>query len=260
MNRVRDKVVLITGATGDIGFTAARLMTEEGALVVLSGIRDDVGEQKAKEIGNGCIYIHLDVRIEEQWIGAMSLIEERFGRLNILVNNAGITGTSEGFGSLDPELSSLESWKAIQATNLDGIFLGCKHAIALMKKTGGSIVNISSRSALIGRSNRTAYCSSKAGVWNITKTVALYCAENKYDIRCNSVLPGMILTSMWDPVLGTGKKREDKIRHMAAKVPLGRFGKPEEVAWTILFLASDEASYITGTSVVVDGGFLAGGQ
>ena len=259
MNRVKDKVVLITGATGDIGFATARLMREEGARVILSGIRDDIGEQKAALIGLDTIYVHLDVREEDQWIGTMAMIEERYGKLDILVNNAGITGTLNGFGPLDPELTSLDSWKAIHATNLDGVFLGCKYAIRLMKKGNGSIVNISSRSGLVGRSNRAAYCSSKAGVWNITKTVALYCAEKKYNIRCNSVHPSLILTSLLDPLIGTGEERERNIKLFSGKVPMGRFGKPEEVAYTVLFLASDESSYITGTSINVDGGMMAGG-
>ncbi len=260
MNRIKGKIALITGGTGDIGFATASLMVSEGATVILSGIRDEIGFQKAARLGSQCHYLHLDVRVEEDWRLAMQYAEEQHGRLDIMVNNAGLTGTSNGYGALDPEFGSLETWRAIHATNLEGVYLGCKHSIGLMKKGSGSIVNISSRSGLVGRSNRSAYCSSKAGVWNITKTVALYCAENKYKIRCNSVHPSLILTSMWDPVLGTGSDRDANITKQASRVPMGRFGTPEEVANAVLFLASDESSYITGTSLIIDGGMMAGGS
>jgi NAD(P)-dependent dehydrogenase (short-subunit alcohol dehydrogenase family) len=150
----------------------------------------------AKEIGG--IYLHLDVREEDEWEAAMETILKRYGKLNILVNNAGVTGFQEGFGPQDPEGASLASWREVHAVNSDGVFLGCKYAIQTMKKgEGGAIVNISSRSGLVGIPGAAAYASSKAAVRNHTKTVALYCCQQGYKIRCNSIHPAAILTPMW---------------------------------------------------------------
>jgi NAD(P)-dependent dehydrogenase (short-subunit alcohol dehydrogenase family) len=164
-------------------------------------------------------------------------------------------------GPHDPEHASLEAWRAVHATNLDGVFIGCKHAIAAMKPpkgTGGSIINISSRSGLVGIPAAAAYASSKAGVRNHTKSVALYCAQHKYNIRCNSIHPGAILTPMWEPMLGDATTRDAAIADIAAGVPLGRMGTPDDVAGLVAFLASDDSGYMTGSELTLDGGILAG--
>ena len=177
----------------------------------------------------------------------------------MLVNNAGITGFESSARSHNPEQASLEDWRAVHATNLDGVFLGCKHAIRAMRPARrGSIINISSRSGLVGIPGAAAYASSKAAVRNHTKTVALYCAEHGLAIRCNSIHPAAILTPMWEPVLGTGPERETRMAEFVKDTPLRRFGTPDEVAAVALLLASDEAAYMTGAELNIDGGILAG--
>lgn len=163
------------------------------------------------------------------------------------------------YGPHDPEHASLEDWRAVHRTNLDGVFLGCKYAIRAMRRRGaGSIVNISSRSGLVGVPGAAAYASSKAAVRNHTKTVALYCAEQGLAIRCNSIHPAAVLTPMWEPLLGSGPERAARMRSFVRDTPLRRFGRPEEVAAVAVMLASDEAAYMTGAELTIDGGILAG--
>ena len=214
----------------------------------------------AEGLGARAAYRHLDVREEDGWEGAVAFAEERFGRLDVLVNNAGVTGFEEDLGPQDPEHATLEGWRAVHATNLDGVFLGCKHAIRAMRRFGhgGSIVNVSSRSGLVGIPGAAAYASSKAAVRNHTKSVALYCAEQGLGIRCNSVHPAAILTPMWEPMLGKGAEREERVRAFVKDTPLRRFGTPEEAAYAVLYLASEESAYTTGTELNLDGGILAG--
>ena len=154
----------------------------------------------------------------------------------------------------------MESWEEIHRVNSTGVMLGCKYAIPIMKKNGGSIVNISSRSGLVGIPGAVAYASSKAAVRNHTKSVALYCAENGYNIRCNSIHPAAIMTPMWDAVLGKGEQRETIIKEIEDGIPMGHFGKPMDAAYGILYLASDESKYVTGIELSIDGGILAGGE
>ncbi len=257
--RVEGKVALVTGASQGIGKATAKMLAEEGAHVILSDINDSEGNAVAKEIGKGCIYLHLDVQQESDWQNAMQVIAKQFGKLNILVNNAGITGFQEGFGPQDPEHASLSSWHKVHAVNSDGTFLGCKHGISLMKKSEkGSIINVSSRSGLVGIPGAAAYASSKAAMRNHTKTVALYCCGQGYQIRCNSVHPAAILTPMWDSMLGTGPGREAAMAAIVKDIPMHKMGSPEDVANAILFLASDESGYMTGIELTIDGGILAG--
>jgi NAD(P)-dependent dehydrogenase (short-subunit alcohol dehydrogenase family) len=259
--RMKDRAVLVTGAARGIGRATAELLVREGAYVVVTDVRDDEGVAVADALGRPAVYQRLDVRREGEWEEALSFIEDRFGRLDVLVNNAGVTGFEEDLGPQDPEHATLEGWHAVHATNLDGVFLGCKHAIQTMRRTrnGGSIVNVSSRSGLVGIPGAAAYASSKAAVRNHTKSVALYCAEQGLEIRCNSVHPAAILTPMWEPMLGKEhKEREARMRALTKDTPLRRFGTPEEVAYAVLYLASDEAAYVTGTELNLDGGILAG--
>jgi NAD(P)-dependent dehydrogenase (short-subunit alcohol dehydrogenase family) len=159
----------------------------------------------------------------------------------------------------DPEHASLDDWRDVHRVNLDGTFLGCRYAIGAMKQQGrGSIINISSRSGLVGIPGAAAYASSKAAIRNHSKTVALYCAQQGWSIRCNSIHPAAILTPMWEPMLGIGHDREAKMQALVADTPLRRFGMPEEVAAIAVTLASDEATYVTGAEINIDGGLLAG--
>lgn len=257
--RLEGKVALITGAAQGIGEAIALLFVKEGAHVIISDINDPKGKVVEQECGSKGLYLHLDVREEKQWQDILQQITKRFGKLDILVNNAGITGFQEGFGPQDPEHASLQSWRQVHAVNSDGVFLGCKHAIAHMKQSlAASIVNISSRSGLVGIPGAAAYASSKAAIRNHTKTVALYCCQQGYKIRCNSIHPAAILTPMWEPMLGQGPEREKMMAAITKDIPMHKMGMPEDVAHAALFLASDESKYITGTELTLDGGLLAG--
>ncbi|HWK90459.1 MAG TPA: SDR family oxidoreductase, partial [Longimicrobium sp.] len=240
MGRVAGKVALVTGAANGIGAACARMLAAEGARVAVTDVEDDAGRAVAAAIGAAAAYLRLDVREEDDWCAAMDAVLERFGRLDVLVNNAGITGFEAGYAPHDPEHASLDDWRAVHGTNLDGVFLGCKHGIAAMRRTGGgSIVNVSSRSGLVGIPAAAAYASSKAAVRNHSKTVALYCAEQGLNIRCNSVHPAAILTRMWEPMLGDGPDRAEREAALVRDTPLRRFGTPDEVAYAVLFLAAD---------------------
>ena len=257
-HRLSGKVALVTGAAQGIGKACAELFAKEGAFVFLSDINDELGQKVALEIGPHAHYLHLDVESENDWDVAIEHIIKQKKQLDILVNNAGITGFQEGFGLQDPENASLKSWRKVHAVNSDGVFLGCQKAIQHMKQNKGSIVNISSRSGVVGIPGAAAYAASKAAVRNHTKSVALYCCEKGYDIRCNSLHPAAILTPMWEPMLGNGPDREKRLAQIAKDIPMRRLGSPQDVAYAALFLASDEAMYITGVELTVDGGILAG--
>ncbi len=259
MGRLHDKITLVSGAARGIGLAVARAFVAEGALVVLSDMRDDEGAAATAALGSGARYLHLDVRHERDWIAAVDAVLERHGRLDVLVNNAGITGLESGAVLGNPEDVTLEHWREVMATNLEGVMLGCKHGIRAMRRVGtGSIINMSSRSGLVGMPGAAAYAASKAGVRNHTKTVALWCAQERLAVRCNSVHPAAILTPMWEPLLGSGPGRERRMRAAVADTPLRRFGTPEEVAAVCVYLAADESAYTTGCEFNIDGGLLAG--
>jgi NAD(P)-dependent dehydrogenase (short-subunit alcohol dehydrogenase family) len=259
MPRLDGKVVLITGAARGIGQAIGELFATEGATLILSDINDELGKEVALKIGAQAEYMHLDVSQELDWENVTNNIKHKYNRLDVVINNAGITGFFETKGPHDPENLDLESWHKVHQTNLDGVALGCKYGIRLMKNSNAaSIVNISSRSGIVGIPAATAYASSKAAVRNHTKSVALYCAEKRYSIRCNSIHPGAILTPMWDAMLGEGKQRDAAIKNIAADVPLGNMGDPIDVAYAALYLASEESKYVTGIELNIDGGILAG--
>jgi 3(or 17)beta-hydroxysteroid dehydrogenase len=250
--RVKNKVALVTGGADGIGKAIATLLSHEGANVVIADINETLGQQTAQEI-NG-VFKKLDVSNEENWQQVVDEIQKELGGLHILVNNAGIIGK----GIQDPENASLADWQFVHRINLDSVFLGCKYAIKAMKNSGGSIINMSSRSGVVGVPRAVAYASTKAAVRNHTKSVALYCAEQGYNIRCNSVHPGSIMTAMWKNMLGEGDAFEANLKKFTKDTPMKRFGTPEEVAYAVLYLASDESSYTTGSELSIDGGILAG--
>lgn len=259
MGRVNNKIALVTGAARGIGQETAKLLVNEGARVIVSDILDEEGQAFAKSLGKQALYHSLDVSKEAEWLKVCDFIKHQYGHLDILFNNAGITGLEGDCGLQDPEHASLESWHHIHAVNLDSVFLGCKYGIELMKGQGGSIINMSSRSGIVGIPNACSYASSKAAIRNHTKTVALYCAEKGYPIRCNAVEPAAILTPLWDAMLGKDQAtREQGIQKIAAGIPLRHMGEPLDVAYAVLYLASDESKYITGADFVIDGGILAG--
>lgn len=253
MSILQGKTCVVTGAAHGIGRAIATRFHGEGATVILTDIDRSAGATSAAEIG--CRFEPLDVREEADW----ARLAERFPVVDVVVNNAGVTGFEQGPVPHDPEHASLADWREVHRVNLDGTFLGCRYAIGAMKKKGvGSIINISSRSGLVGIPLAAAYASSKAAVRNHSKTVALYCAQQGWQIRCNSIHPAAILTRIWEPMLGTGSDRESRMQALVADTPLQRFGTPDEVAAVALMLASDEATYITGTEITIDGGLLAG--
>ncbi len=251
--RLKGKIALVTGAARGIGAAIARAFLAEGATVWLTDI-----DEAALPDGNAR-FARLDVREEADWDAAMTELLERDGRLDILVNNAGVTGFETSAGPHDPEHSSLEEWRAVHAVNLDGTFLGCRAAIRAMRAQGeGSIINMSSRSGLVGIPGAAAYASSKAGIRNHSKSVALWCVQQGLKIRCNSVHPAAVLTPMWEALIGNGPDREQRMAAMVADTPLKRFGTVEEVAALCVYLAADESAYVTGAEFTIDGGLLAG--
>lgn len=260
MKRLEGKIAVITGAARGIGAAIASAFVDQGAFVYLTDIDDAGGRAQALALGPRACYRHLDVRDERDWQAVMAQVVDEHGGLNVLVNNAGITGFEDGCLVHDPEHVSLDDWRAVHRTNLDGVFLGAKHAIQTMRRSAsaGAIINISSRSGLVGIPAAAAYASSKAAVRNHTKTVALYCAAQGLPIRCNSIHPAAILTPMWEPMLGDGPDRELRMREFVQDCPMRRFGRPEEVAAVAVMLASDEATYMTGAELNLDGGILAG--
>ena len=259
MGRLQDKVALVTGAARGIGEGIARAFVREGATVLVTDLDESRGRAVAATLGAAATWRRLDVRVEADWAAAVDECLAAHGRLDVVVNNAGITGFESGAVPHDPEHATLEAWREVHRTNLDGTFLGCKHAIRAMRPRGtGSIVNVSSRSGIVGIPAAAAYASSKAAIRNHTKSVALYCAEQGLKIRCNSIHPAAIFTPMWEPLLGTGQERETNLRVFVADTPLRRFGTVEEVAALAVLLASDEVPYMTGAELHVDGGILAG--
>jgi len=252
MSRVAGKVCLVTGGASGLGRGAAKRLAAEGASVVIADRNTEGGAAVAAELGAPHRFEPLDVTDEAGWVRVVDATVAAFGRLDVLVNSAGIAV----WGNI--EKLSLADWRLQHAVNSDGIFLGCRTAIGAMKITGGgSIINLSSVAGLIGVPDAAAYCSSKGAVRMLSKSVALHCARAGYNIRCNSVHPSFIDTPMVDGVV-TGAKDQSKMRAMVTHAaPLGRIGKVEEVANLILFLASDESSFITGSELAVDGGLTA---
>lgn len=255
--RLNKRIALITGAARGIGENIARLFIQEGATVILTDIRDDEGQALCNELGSTALYHHLDVSSEDDWKILADFIELKFGYLDILVNNAGIIGF-EHSENHDPEHCTLDAWRHVHQVNLDSVFLGCRLGIHFMKSGGGSIINMSSRSGLVGIPRAVAYASSKAAIRNHTKSVALYCAEEGYKIRVNAICPAAILTPMWDAMLGTGEVRKEMIKQIEDTIPMHHMGEPLDVANAALYLASEESKYMTGSEIHLDGGILAG--
>jgi NAD(P)-dependent dehydrogenase (short-subunit alcohol dehydrogenase family) len=242
--RLKGKVAVVTGAASGIGLVIARLFARNGATVLLSDVNEAALLRELPSLGEGAhAQIVLDVASENSWAAAFDFAQLRFGRVDIVVNNAGIPAQTS------IEDTSLEAWRRVTSINLDGTFLGCKYAIQYMKRSGGSIVNVSSIGALKASTIGPAYGAAKAGVWNLTKTVALYCARTGYDIRCNSLHPGLTHTPMMD------QAPPATIARLQASIPVQRLGEPLDMAYAALYLASDESRYVTGTSLVVDGGY-----
>ena len=249
IGRLEGKAALITGAASGIGRATAALFHVEGARVAAT---DSNEKGLAETNAFADLILAQDVTDEARWRQVVDAVVDAFGRLDVLVNSAGIAlkGTIE--------TATLEDWRKTQAVNVEGTFLGCREAIRVMKATGGgSIVNLSSVAGIIGDAQSTAYCASKGAVRLLTKSAALHCARAGYNIRLNSVHPSFADTRMVQELVA-GSKNPERVRDgLARAAPMGRMGRAEEVANTILFLASDESSFTTGAEIVVDGGLTA---
>ncbi len=261
MARLSSKVCLITGAARGIGKAVAAACVREGAAVVATDLNTELGPSAAAEVGAS--FAELDVRDDAAWRRVVDAVLAEHGRLDAVVNNAGITGFDLSPTGHDPESLELDVWRAVMATNLEGVALGCRHAIRAMRTNdpgGGSIINMGSRSGVVGIPGASAYAASKAAVANHTRSVAIYCAEQGLGICCNVIQPAAIMTPMWEPMLGPpGTPEHDAaVKAIVADCPLGRFGTAEEVAALAVYLASDESAYTTGASFNLDGGTLAG--
>jgi 3(or 17)beta-hydroxysteroid dehydrogenase len=253
MSRLKSKICVVTGAASGIGRAIAEAFKKEGAVVVITDRNEQQGMRAAAELD--CQFELLDVREERDW--------ERFAQLfptvDVVVNNAGVMGFEDGARNYDPENMTLEDWRAVHQVNVDGMFLGCRYAIRAMKNRGeGSIINVSSRYANVGLPPAAAYAASKAEVAIHTKSVALYCAQKGWKIRCNSIHPGAVRTPIWDNVFGSGPDRVKRLEALVTGIPLGRFARPEEIAAVAVMLASDDAPYMTGSELAIDGGASAG--
>jgi 3(or 17)beta-hydroxysteroid dehydrogenase len=240
MGRLKDKIILITGGAGAVGSAVADAVVEAGGLAVTTDLPGCAGMDYA-----------LDVTSEEDWRRVIDDIDRAAGRLDGLVNAAGIAA----FGSVED--TDLATWRRVMAVNLDGTFLGCKYALALLRRNGGAIVNVSSVSGLVGGHNLAAYNASKGAVRLLSKSVALHGARLKPQVRCNSIHPAFLEGPMADALIAQTRNPERARERMTAEVPLGRFGRPAEVADMCVYLLSDESAFVTGAEFVIDGGLTA---
>jgi NAD(P)-dependent dehydrogenase (short-subunit alcohol dehydrogenase family) len=265
MGRVDGRVAIVTGAAKGIGAVTARLLAKEGAKVLCTDLDADAGQAVVDEIartGGVALFARHDVVDEAQWESVVALAEEKFGGLHVLVNNAGIAPEPSAI-----EDKPLESWRHTIAVDLDSVFLGCKHGIRTIKKTtakggpDGSIINVSSVLGLVGQPGASDYNAAKGGVRLLTKSAALECAQAGYRIRVNSVHPGYIRTPMVQTVIDRGEMggvqigSNEMVEMLTMLHPIGRLGAPEDIGNGIVFLASDEAAFMTGSELVIDGGY-----
>ena len=252
MQRVEGKVAIVTGGASGIGRGCALRLVAEGATCVIADRNEAAGRAVAAELGSRGVFVALDVTDEAGWASLVAETTKRFGRLDILINAAGVAVFK------DLEHTTLEEWRFVNGINSDGVFLGCRAVLPAMKASGGgSIINLSSVAGLIGVPDAPAYCASKGAVRMLTKSVALYAARNGFNIRCNSVHPSFIDTPMVDGVVAQAADPGKTRKAFERAAPLGRIGQVDDVAQLVVYLASDESRFVTGTEIAVDGGLTA---
>ena len=245
MGRVSGKVAIITGAASGMGKADAKLLAQEGAQVVVADLNEEDGQAVAADIGDNAVFMRLDVTDEDNWKAVVEATQARFGRLDVLVNNAGLMLVGNVVDT------DLDSWRRTHAVNTEGVFLGCKHAIPVMSQTGGgAIVNMSSVAALHGMSFCAAYSASKGAVKALTKSVAMYCKEEKNGVRCNSIHPDGVATPMVVKV-ATGKDTATQ-EEVDALATATNMCDPEDIANLVLYLVSDESRFVNGAEMVID--------
>jgi NAD(P)-dependent dehydrogenase (short-subunit alcohol dehydrogenase family) len=251
--RMQGKVALVTGGASGMGAASARRLRQEGAEVVITDIQAELGRSVAE--GAGLIFLRHDVGDADSWSAVMQQVAQRFGRLDIVMNNAGITGA----GPI--ESITLHDWHRVLSVNLTGVMLGCQHAIAAMRRNpggpAGSIINVSSIAGLVGMASDAAYTASKGGVRLLTKSVAVHCARSGLAIRCNSIHPGAIDTPILAPALEQAPDRAALHSFLSNLSPMGRMGTGDDIAAMVAFLASDDSAFVTGAEMLVDGGMMA---
>ena len=255
MGRVDGKMAFVTGGAQGLGKASALMLAKEGARVTVADINEKGAIAVADEINalypGKAFAVGLDVTREDQWKEALAAADKAMGGINVLFNNAGIGGGTT------VEDTDFETWKRVQAVDTDSVFLGCKYAIPYMiPHAPGSIINTSSIAGLIAGHNMAAYNAAKAAVWLLSKSVALHCAKRGYRIRSNSIHPTFIDTPILDG-MARGMSREELTRKLAKQVPLGIIGEPDDIAYAVLYLASDESKFMTGAELKLDGGISA---
>ncbi len=248
MGRVQDKVILLTGGAMGLGKAAAIRLLEEGARVVITDHNVAVGEKTSQELGDNVEFLEQDVTDPDRWTEVISYVESEYGRLDVLINNAAVTV----FGSIADV--SYEDFKRCYTVDVDSIFLGCKSAMDLMSKTGGSMINFSSAAAISASADLVAYNSAKAAIPMLTKSIALYCAREKNGVRVNAVLPGTIMTPNVQSVIDGTPDPAATEQSFALAQPVGHMGEPDDIAHLLVYLASDESKFATGAAFAVDGG------
>jgi 3(or 17)beta-hydroxysteroid dehydrogenase len=251
VNRVEGKVALVTGGAQGLGRAIAELLGNEGARVVITDLQDALGAEVAAGIA-GASFLHQDVALEEEWERVISEVVAEHGGLHVLVNNAGIALQKNVVDT------TLEEWRQLQSINLDGVFLGVKYGIpAIAASGGGSIVNLSSMEGIIAHPEMAAYNASKGGVRLLTKSAALYCGRERNGVRVNSVHPAFVWGPLLEEYLDAQPDRDEALAALQDAHPIGYLGDPEDIAYGVLYLASDESKWTTGTELVLDGGWTA---
>lgn len=250
--RLKNKVAVVTGGASGLGRQSAIRMVEEGALVCVTDVNTEAGEETAAMLGERGFFLAHDVSDEAAWKHVIDTTLRRFGKLNVLVNCAGVGLENDSIADCDDQV-----WNGVMDVNLHGTFLGCRLAIEPIRRAGGgSIINLSSVLGLRGGADTLAYCASKGAVRLLTKSIAVHCATKKMNVRCNSIHPGYMLTNMVREY--AEYFAQDEALALAALHPIGRMGDSDDIAHMVVYLASDESTFVTGAEMVVDGGYTAG--